>query len=656
MLEVVVTSKLDDSDAQTVAKAASCLNDSGILESDQRNEVTNILNGLQRASESITMWSPFDSTTANGLSALCSLSNKPKLSASVMNAVSSTLEQASEAETPSEPQSMIQPLLALMQRVTSLGHDSAFPQSITLPLTADEWPAACNYLADADPDGTYWKYLRPKAEFSEIAGLIGPTVSNGQFGEPQITVMRVTSFSPIKSPWTEVVNLIRKRLDAGANVPPKESYRLYRGLCALRRLESADATTRLKDLADKGHTLHHFHRAYAESHDECKALCLFAYLRERPGAKKPASAGNSDAGHENLISTLASADAELAKRFMALLREFGEIGLLRDVVTARGEYDPFICLGLRDVAKSSDAEEVFTPSVILESWEPLRSALNDSSDEGRFTTLVGRLVHSTTLCRSIQDAEKGFSTNDAELYLDIFEAAKEDVSEFAEWCKSGVEHLSKEQWTADFKSGCVCCRLALDLANQGHAPELKTGFADALAAHAQSVTAGKQLPPENIRPEWRTLLDLLDKEAIRKELRTRLIDVMASEDGKLDPCFFELYGAEIDDVSSLVANDRIVSHLFSPIVRQRNVAGLTWLDALLASHTDLLQQVSDKTAVEAFEDRLRDYVTEALDDDAQPLIEQIAKKLGIEAAEVESEASNDSDVANELDHKVEEEQ
>ncbi|MBA2116719.1 P-loop NTPase fold protein [Bremerella alba] len=638
VLEVVATSRLGDTDAQTIAKAASCLKHSGILDGNQRPESSSILNGLKSAGKKIEQWSPFDSTTANGLAALCYLGKSPELSASVMQAVAATLEQYSgDAKSSSEPQSVIEPLLTVMREVSLLGHESAIPQALTLPITAEAWPSACDFLAKADTEGKYWKFIRPKEAFAAVSSVIEPTVSARQFKEREITTIRVTSLSPIKSSWNAVVNAIRQRLDAGANVDPNEACLLFRGLFVLKSLNSAEATSLLKQLADNGHTLHHFHRANAEGHHNGKATSLFAFLRERPGAKKPGTAGNSDEGHKNLHAILSSNDADVASRLLALLRQFGEISLLLRIASVRSKYDSLICLGLRDVAEADEAEHVFTPPLILESWKELRSALNDSSDEGRFTTLVGRLAHSTSLCQSIQDADGGFSTSNFELYLSVIEGAKEELPEFAQWCKSGLERLLSDDWTAQLAGFFSCCRLALHLVKQGKSPELKTGFSDALATHAQSLLAGKDVPPNDLRAAWRKLLDCLCEEATRKELRTRLIDAAATKDGTQAASFFELYGDEISDAESLVAHNQIVLRLFSPILRERNVVGLNWLDEILDAHPDLLDKVSDKTAVKAFENRLRDCMTEPVEDEAQPIIKRIATTLGIESATDEAE-------------------
>lgn len=227
------------------------------------------------------------------------------------------------------------------------------------------------------------------------------------------------------------------------------------------------------------------------------------------------------------------------------------------------------------------------------------------------------------------------------------EGAKEDIPNFSGWCKDGVERLDQAAWNAELSGRFACTRLTLDLVEHEKVPELRTAFSDALEAHAKSVLDGKNVPPEALRSKWERLLGCLTDEATRKVLRTRLVDAATSQDGKLHEAFFEMYGGEISDPDTLVANERVVSHLFSPVVRHRNIAALRWLDNFFDGNRDFLENVSDENTVQEFENRLRDYVSEPADDDAQPLIAGIAERLGIEAVKVVAEKSDETSASDE---------
>lgn len=105
--------------------------------------------------------------------------------------------------------------------------------------------------------------------------------------------------------------------------------------------------------------------------------------------------------------------------------------------------------------------------------------------------------------------------------------------------------------------------------------------------------------------------------------------------------FFVLYGKEISDPDTLHANDEVVSQLLSPIVRQRNVAGLGWMRDVLSNDSAFLFNASAEHAVEELETRIRHCISEPNDDEAQTTIAEIASLLGIEALRTESASEDD---------------
>ncbi|MCH7686090.1 MAG: hypothetical protein IH899_05315, partial [Planctomycetes bacterium] len=548
VLEIVASTKLDGTDATTISKAGVCLKKSRLLDQSDRLEAVTVIGAIRHAAESIKQWSPFDKTMADGVSALCQLQNEATFSQTALKAVAAAFsgKGSDSKEAPSKPEVIVDALLSVFRSVASLKHEGVFPKSFTLPVDAEAWSSICQHLSKSDVEGQFLQRIRPRVEFSEIVSSIQITISNGQFSQQHITTLRITHASPMKSPWNEVVTAMRQRLDAGLNIACNESHSLLTGLCELRRLESGEATSALKDLVDGGHILHHFQRATSENHADCRAVCAFTFLRERPGVKKPTAVGDSDAGYQTLISALASEDKSLATPFMKHVQRYGELEMLLKVVDARSQYDALIGECLREVAEGKSPETLFTPTVILERWQDLEEVLKDTEDDTRFTSLLGRLARDTNLCQSIQDREGGFSADEAELYLAMMEGAKEEIPAFSSWCKQGLEHLDQGVWNADLSGSYACTRLTLDLAKQSRAPELKTAFSDALETHSKSVVGGEYAPPVNVRLAWEKLLDCLVDEATRKVLRTRLVDVAASQNGKLHEVFIEMYSEEID--------------------------------------------------------------------------------------------------------------
>ena len=91
-----------------------------------------------------------------------------------------------------------------------------------------------------------------------------------------------------------------------------------------------------------------------------------------------------------------------------------------------------------------------------------------------------------------------------------------------------------------------------------------------------------------------------------------------------------MYGDEISDMGILIAQEELLSRLFSPLVRERNTRGLRWIVSIVEARPDFLKQVPTGHTVEEFQARLRDCITNPTSDEAQPLIAAIATACGIE--------------------------
>lgn len=133
----------------------------------------------------------------------------------------------------------------------------------------------------------------------------------------------------------------------------------------------------------------------------------------------------------------------------------------------------------------------------------------------------------------------------------------------------------------------------------------------------------------------------------RTLLPGRLRDAAMDQDGKCANGFFEMYGEEIADIRTLTEDNRIVSRLFSPLVRERTIGGLRWLREVLSKNTNLMNKYSDGASVQELRERLQGELGRPADEDdqAHSLIAEIANILGIEPEEEtpEDEAANGSD-------------
>ena len=643
VLEIVATSRLDDTDASTLSKAGLCLKQSALLDGHDGQEAKTVVQGIRQAAISVQQWSPFDKDMAKGVSSLCHIQDDAVFTQKALKSVASALSAKGDGEkstTSSKPDRIVDALLDVLGAAVSLGHKDVIPESISIPVDVEGWNVACQRLKKLDTAGQFCTKIRPSVEFSEVASGLQTVISNGQFSQDHITTVRITHVSPLESSWAEVAASLRQRLDAAKDVPCNESHILFTGLCELRSIGCKEASVQLKDLADGGHILHHFHRATSENHPDSRAICAFTFLRERPGMKKPTAVGNSDAGHQSLTSALTADDKDLAASFITVAESFDDLTLLFRIATAGSNYPAFISECLRQIADSKTPQRLFTPNAVLERWKDLGAVLNTPEDDTGLSSLLGQLAIETDLCQSIQNREEAFVPEEAELYISIMEGAKEELPDFAKWCREGLEHMAKPLWAADLSGTFVCLRLPVNLSQHDNRPELPTAFSDALQDHASSLLAGNHVPPDDLADEWGTILDCMRDEGTRKVFRERLVDAAISQDGKLHGGFFEVYGDEIADPQTLVDNGQVVSHLFSAIIRERNVPGLRWLVGFIKENDGFLEKVQAEHTVQEFENRLRDCVTEPAEDEAQQFIDELADRLNVEPVNTAEETED----------------
>ncbi len=641
VLEIVVSTKLNDADATVIAKAAQCLENSDLLKNRSQPEIASIIKGIRHAAKAINKWQPFNETMAQGIAALCRILNDKPFSAAMINTIATTLNTKS-AEPKGDsitPEQIVDGLLVMFRECKSLGHEDAVSKPLSIPCDADGWITACQHLVQSDHEKSYWQHIRPKASFADITTAIQEAVSNGEFSQLHIDAIRVTDVCPLKTTWKELALAIRQRLDASVSASSAEITQLLRGANTLQNLGSNEASSALKELGNGGHLMHHFHQASTQKDFECQSMCMFSYLKTKPDASVPAVAGNSAAGHQQLTVALSSNNESIATHLVSVLREYRELDILFSIADAREKYDPLVASCLRKIASGKTPQELFTPSIVLSRWRTLASTLDVDDESPIFGPMVGLLARDSRLCEAIQGSEGGFDPADAMLYWTIVEEAKKGLQPFCDWCKTELENLDREAWLADLKDDYDCAWLICELSEHGSRPELTTPFEDALVDHARLLVAGEHVPTDEVQNRWSILLECLADQSLRHALQKRLLDIVVSCDGQVHESFFKMYGNEITDINLLLANDKTISGLFSPLLRTRPMAGLSWLKEVV----DILNTVSDEHAVQEFRTRLSDCLSDENEDEALNVIREIAEILGIEIAIPSEEKEEDTD-------------
>jgi hypothetical protein len=242
-----------------------------------------------------------------------------------------------------------------------------------------------------------------------------------------------------------------------------------------------------------------------------------------------------------------------------------------------------------------------------------------------FDELIVTLVKDTSLVNDVSGPE--FDLTQCGLYAAIVRAQGREGRQFRKWCAAALGEIDGATWQRELQEEGDLVELVVDLIDNGFKGALGDAYQDALVEHGKSVIGGGRLP-EYLFDHWQKLPRVLRSHA-RKMLRARLCEAAEAVDGKVTQGFFDLYGKEISDPVILRDDGKMVSHLFTPLLKSRNVAGLRWIAGVFAANPDLLDEYDPKYAVDDFRDRLRTALADRADDEAYPLIQHIARAVGV---------------------------
>ena len=626
VLEDVVGSRIGEEGAAVICSAAQSLNSSDLLRDRSKQDVQATISAFAETARDVTSWSPLTKQTVSGIAAACSIVNNTEFSATVLNSVRSTLKEVAGEST--EPQlrtdALIMQLTGLASEIRELGHDQALSTPFTLPGTADEWVTNCVEIAKRDD--WVWALFQPSVQVAEIASFLSAEIVAGNISEDALFAIKVTNSNEAEDSWNDLVTALEQRLDAGQGASTAEGTLLLHALALLRRYQSSEAQTATRRLSDPGHLLHLLYQSQQENHLACRAWCLIAFLQEQPDAKKPREAGNSEAGHAELMRILSEDDPELAEEVVGILTDLDEVRILLSIVDARDDCEPFLISCLRQVADSKNPLRLYSPAETIDRWRILDEHLWEEAAPSRFSDVIQKLCADTDLVAKLQ--QRGFRSDDSGLYIEVLRA--QPGQDFVAFCRAGLEPLNSEVWTSELQEEGATLDLLIELQEGGVGVSLTWPYQDALVNYANTLLSGSREPSQQLIAKRGVVFSPLSQSS-RNLLRDRLRDAVIEKGVQSADGFFQMFGDEISEPSLLKDRNDIVAKLFSAVVRERVVSGVAWLHRILERDPTLLEASPDNDAVSDFKERVQGEISRESEEGDQvgESINRIADVLGI---------------------------
>lgn len=558
VLAYVASTRFFQERGTIAARAASCLADAQLPH--DHAEFLGVRDAIIRSMREESDWSRLDDITARGVAAACRLESDSAFSKALTKRVAKSQLSGAEETAPVDPPTLVEGWLAIIDTVDKLGHEEAARTVVHVNCEdAEGWVAACVILGEADP--ARWKCFQPATRSSEPSKYFAALVERGDLDEAHLSAILVTAGTATPPDLKGVLAAVRTRLDASSNpnVSPSEAMQVLRCLLELRDLGVEEDPKEAKTFDEAGHYLHHLERQQSSPDPAGTALCVFLSLLARPGAGKPPTVGNSDAGHAHLIRILGEADEDIVGELCNLARRFGSLDKFLDIRRTRKEWDPLVAACIRTLARGQNAASFFEIASLVGNWSVIDSAFNE--DNPTFADLVSIVDDDGRLGNAIMEGP--FAILDTGLYCAV--ADREGCADaFLLWCKEGLEQAPLDDWTEALDDKNYGVELLLDLAELGHCPDLEASFIDAQIEHAGKLVDGQQ--PHRGSDHWATLLGAL-RQGLRAEFRRRLLEFAFDRRGSFSKAFFAVFGDELKLCDGLLTESDTPSKLFGPLVR-----------------------------------------------------------------------------------------
>ena len=627
---------------EDLARAATALRASdlfGDATAPQRREAESIQERVLAAAVAVNAWQPFTEETAKGLVSLCRIFGaESPLSEELLSAVGATEVQPDQEESV-DAEVWMRAAFALLGGLEELGVAS----TLIVPLSDEQWLEIAPQLPANDPDGRLRRHLDLKAT-EDIDATLSERCRPEQIDDAIVSVLEVTLSTQNAGSLTRTVSQLVDGIRGAAGVDAQQIARLMRALAACRSNGLVDDES-YERLATGGSLLHYLYQAGSEGHAEAAARCAIAYLLSIPDARRPDEAiGNSQAGHERLLDLLRNPDsiAGALDEFVAVVRQAGgirEIARILDMEPPEPELlrAAFVALIENDPATQD-------PQFIKEHWRKVRSNLPEAEDGDASDAFQEFMRTSSSLADVSALIVAGpFEVTGAPLYLAILRA--DGDGGLSAWCAAGLRTVAAETWAEVLSENGDLVALLLDLSGRGETIDLGTGYLDGLVSHAQAAVDADV--HDGIKESLPDLLELLSEEN-RDLLTRRAYEALERSDGQAERPFFDLYGGLVAAKDFLLMQPDFVDLVCRPLLVQNNVDGLDWLANLFRSEPNLLEEHSDRSAVQYFLSRVRGaWGTVGEGEEASDEVQAIARALHIEPVSPKP-TSGESD--SEADH------
>ena len=611
-----------------LAKAATAILNSRIFDhSDDLAEAAALRSAMRTAATSTQAWAPFDDVSAAGIVAMAELvGNSDEVVAALLAAASNAPVEASEEERRDgdvSPIVWMSSALTVIEGLVKLGLVKQMTQVIKVPLGAEQWLDVSGKVVENDPDGRLLQHFDLR-DIEEIDELLAQRVVPGQINEDSFNAVRTAMATKSSNDMKNVTDVVFSHLESGGGIQADELAFMLK-ILRWSRLAGLIQDGQYGGFAANGHFLHHLYQAASENHSEAVAECMFGYLEAVPDASLPSQVGNSNTGHERLVEILENPDTVpgAVEHFTVLAKETQQLQVVFKMTSKGGSTSPFVAKSLHALLTSKEVPK--PPDLVSENWAAIREVLREGEESSEsFEAFLKDLPGIDNLVAGVLG--ETFDVQESALYLALLRSSTS--TDIVAWCVTGLSSVSQDAWTEAITSQGDLLDLVKELKTHGVNIVLGATYHDALVNYAEQVSDGSERALT--KESWSDLFTLLDSN--RRELfHRRAYEILKDSKGEASAEYFALFGDILLSDSSILAGDhRFIDEVCRPILYIGTEDGIAWMAEVAEADASLFTNSSDPAAASDFADRVRQSLTDTLEDDPRlPHLKRIGTALAI---------------------------
>ena len=611
-----------------LAKAATAISNSRIFDhSDDLAEAAALRSAMRTAATSTQAWAPFDDVSAAGIVAMAELvGNSDEVVAALLAAASNAPVEASEEERRDgdvSPIVWMSSALTVIEGLVKLGLVKQMTQVIKVPLGAEQWLDVSGKVVENDPDGRLLQHFDLR-DIEEIDELLAQRVVPGQINEDSFNAVRTAMATKSSNDMKNVTDVVFSHLESGGGIQADELAFMLK-ILRWSRLAGLIQDGQYGGFAANGHFLHHLYQAASENHSEAVAECMFGYLEAVPDASLPSQVGNSNTGHERLVEILENPDTVpgAVEHFTVLAKETQQLQVVFKMTSKGGSTSPFVAKSLHALLTSKEVPK--PPDLVSENWAAIREVLREGEESSEsFEAFLKDLPGIDNLVAGVLG--ETFDVQESALYLALLRSSTS--TDIVAWCVTGLSSVSQDAWSEAITSQGDLLDLVKELKTHGVNIVLGATYHDALVNYAEQVSDGSE--SALTKESWSDLFTLLDSN--RRELfHRRAYEILKDSKGEASAEYFALFGDILLADSSILAGDhRFIDEVCRPILYIGTEDGIAWMAEVAEADASLFTNSSDPAAASDFADRVRQSLTDTLEDDPRlPHLKRIGTALAI---------------------------